>query len=187
MQSIDIHLTEMAGWRAVLSKAQFLARTEFDPLIEEYLIGLLFRTLKTSSFGESNSPMQSFQVHDDNPFADFDDFRSIGDHCLLYAGLFPEQAILRNLPISYFARVGRLAYAESARLEDDPIFEMLATSFVEIMDVLLVLREIEHEAKSMDLMSAYHLWRDTGSARAWRTLISQTASLPNPQLSAAIN
>ncbi|MFT4583224.1 MAG: hypothetical protein ACI915_002608 [Gammaproteobacteria bacterium] len=187
MQSIDIHLTEMGGWRALLSKAQFVAHTEFHPLIEEYLIRLMFRTIKTSSLGGSNLPMNSCQAYDDNPFADFDDFRVIGDHCLLYAGLFPEQAIMRNLPISYFARVGELAYAEVARREGDPVFEMLASSFVEIMDVLLVLRETERGSASMDLMSAYHLWRDTGSARAWQALCSGTPSLPNPHLSATIN
>ena len=187
MQSIDIHLTEMSGLRALLSKAQFVARTEFHPLIEEYLIRLMFRTIKSSSFLDSNLLLKSSQAHVEDPFAAFDDFRAIGDHCLLYAGLFPEQAILRNLPISYFAKVGELAYAESARREGDPIFDMLSNSFVEIMDVLLVLREIQRDAESMDMMSAYHLWRDTGSARAWQALCSGTPSLPNPHLSAAIN
>ncbi len=46
MQIIDIHLAEMAGWRALLSKAQFVAKLELHTMLEEYLVRMLYRTTR---------------------------------------------------------------------------------------------------------------------------------------------
>ena len=118
---------------------------------------------------------------------DLEDLRLVGDHCLLFAGLFPEQAIVRNLPISYFVKVGQTAYQQYRERTGELIFGVLSESFVDVMDVLQTLREFEHEDVSMDPLNAYQLWRDTRSAQAWNVLRRATPALPGNSLSFAIN
>ena len=61
MHSIARHLTETAGWRALFTKKQFLAKTEPHPDIDEYLVRLLFRATKAR--GLAGSPAVSAKLH----------------------------------------------------------------------------------------------------------------------------
>jgi hypothetical protein len=184
MESINIHLAELGGWRALLSKAEFVAKTELDGALEEYVLRLLFKTSRRSAEPTLSSINEGLNAAHDLLA---DDFRAIGDHCLLYAGLFPEHAVRRNLPITYYVTVGESAYAEYVRYTDDPIFGMLSTFFVDIVDVLIALRQIDDQQVIMDPINAYHLWRDTGSVAAWKALSRHSSSLPGISVSTAIN
>lgn len=187
METIDIHLAEMAGWRALLSKAQFAAKIELHTMLEEYLVRMLFRTTKYSSLKSGDCPPELLLTVAEQDLQDLEDLRVVGDHCLMFAGLFPEQAIVRNLPISYFVKVGQAAYQQYREHVDEPIFGMLAEFFVDVMDVLQTLRELEHNDVCIDPLNAYHLWRDTGSAQAWNVLRRATPALPSNSFSFAIN
>lgn len=184
MESINIHLPELSAWRALLSKAEFIAKVELDPAIEEYVLRLLFKTSQRSSDAKVSSVTEGLNEAHDMPV---EDFRAIGDHCLLYAGLFPEHAIRRNLPITYFVTVGESAFEEYLRYVEDPTYGMLSTFFVDIVDVLMSLREIDDRQVLMDPINAYHLWRDTGSGAAWKALARHSSSLPSNFVSNAIN
>jgi len=187
MQRIDIHLAEMAGWRALLTKAQFVAKLELHSPLEEYLIGMLFRTVGTPTTGQGKPPMEFLNNVADQTSDNANDLRTIGDHCLLFSGLFPERAASKNVPITYFVEVGQAAYQEFGQAVDEPIFGMLAEYFVDAMDVLQTLREVEHENVCIDPLNAYQLWHDTGSAHAWRILQRFTSALPASEYSAALH
>jgi hypothetical protein len=187
METIDIHLAEMAGWRALLGKAQFVAKIELHPMLEEYLVRVLFRTTKSPNLAQSGHVPELFETVAEQNLEDLEDLRAVGDHCLIFAGLFPEQAIVRNLPVSYFVRVGQAAYQQYAEHVDEPIFGMLSQFFVDVMDVLQTLSEVENKDVCIDPLNAYHLWRDTGSARAWNVLRRASPAPPSNALSFAIN
>jgi hypothetical protein len=187
MQEIGIHLAEMAGWRALLTKAQFVAKLELHTVLEEYLVGMLFRTVGTPSPGQGSKTMECLHNVADQTSNDAKDLRTIGDHCLLFAGLFPEQAAGKNLPIAYFVEVGQAAYREFGQVVEDPMFWMLAEHFVDTMDVLQTLREVENENICIDPLDAYQLWHDTGSAHAWQILQRFTSALPGCEASAALH
>ena len=184
MEPVNIHLAEFSSWRALLSKAEFAAKTELHREIEEYVLRLLFKTSQRSSEPSLSKVGDGLNAVDDLPF---DDFRAFGDHCVLCEGLFPEYAVRRNLPIAYFVTVGELAYEEYSRYVDDPIYGLLSRYFVETVDVLIALREIGDCNVIMDPVNAYHLWRDTGSIAAWKALSRQTSGLPSSIASNAIN
>lgn len=61
IHSIAKHLTETAGWRALFTKKQFLAKTELHSDIDEYLVRLLFRATKMR--GLAASPVVSAKLH----------------------------------------------------------------------------------------------------------------------------
>jgi hypothetical protein len=183
MQTIDNHLADTAPWRALLTKAQFVARVELHALVEEYLVGVLFRTsISPGPMGESILSAESGRFEQSgNP----DTLRTIGDHCLVYAGLYPEHAIKRDVPLAYFVRVGEAAYREFGNLTADPMFTLLADCLVEIVGVLHTLRDVEDDAVCLDPMNAFQLWQDTGSVHAWDTLRRFTDSLPVAIISGA--
>lgn len=176
MQMIDNHLADTAPWRALLTKAQFVARVELHALVEEYLVGVLFRT--SISPGPVDEIIISAESGCFEQSGNVDTLRVIGDHCLVYAGLYPEHAIECDVPIAYFVRVGEAAYREFGNLTADPMFTLLAHCFVEIIGVLHTLRDVEDDAVCLDPMNAFQLWQDTGSMHAWDTLRRFTDSLP---------
>jgi len=176
MQTIDNHLADTAPWRALLTKAQFVARVELHALVEEYLVGVLFRT--SISPAEVDASIIATAAGRSGQSGDVDTLRAIGDHCLIYAGLYPEHAIGRDVPLAYFVRVGAAAYREFGELTADPMFTLLAECYVEIIGVLHTLRDVEDDAACLDPISAFQLWQDTGSMHAWHTLRRFTDSLP---------
>lgn len=187
METIDIHLAEMAGWRALLARAQFVAKIELHPVIEKYLVRVLFRTTKSAEIKRGDGVTAQWQNAPELIVEALEDLRLVGNQCLLFAGLFPEQAIVRNLPISYFVKVGQAAYQQYCDHMNDPFFGMLSEYFVDVMDVLQTLREVEQNERCIDPLNAYQLWRDTGSAQAWNVLRRATPALPSNSLSFAIN
>ena len=173
---IDNHLADTAPWRALLTKAQFVARVELHALVEEYLVGVLFRT--SISPGTVDDTVVAAESGRFEQSESADALREIGDHCLVYAGLYPEHAIERDVPLACFVRVGAAAYREFGKLTADPMFTLIADCFVEIIGVLHTLRDVEDDAVCLDPMNAFQLWQDTGSMHAWHTLRRLTDSLP---------
>lgn len=173
---IDNHLADTAPWRALLTKAQFVARVELHGLIEEYLVGVLFRSAIAPVRPEAGEAATA-AVRGEAP-EDVDTLRTIGDNCLVYAGLYPEHAIEQDIALADFVRVGAAAYREFGILTADPMFTMLADCYVEIIGVLHTLRDVEDDAVCLDPMNAFQLWQDTGSTHAWHTLRRFTDSLP---------
>jgi hypothetical protein len=205
MQAVDIHLAEMAGWRALLTKAQFVAKVEIHTMLEEYVVRMVFRVTRAprrsgfsphhaaASGGERDTLAQDRQAAE-FPYAvgrdaadEIANLRVIGDQCLLCAGLFPEQAGGRNVPITHFVEVGRTAYHEYGQYAEEPIFGMLSAYFVDVMDILQTVRELEYAKACIDPLDAYQLWRDTGSVRAWAILRRFTSALPGGDRSAAVH
>ena len=99
--------------------------------------------------------------------------KEVGDHCLLFAGLFPRAAEKRLVKISYFVGLGQGAYSTISQCTDD-LYGLLALQFVVLTDVLQSIRQ------GYDLLplEAYEQWNDTGSQRALRILQEYTKSTP---------
>ena len=72
--------------------------------------------------------------------ADTVDPALIGDQCLLVAGLFPENAIGKGIPVAYFVQVGRNAYREYAARYGSDLHALLGDEFVLAMDTLQTVR-----------------------------------------------
>lgn len=173
---IDNHLADTAPWRALLTKAQFVARVELHGLVEEYLVGVLFRTAIAPASVDAN--IIATNTGRCEEAQDIDSLRAIGDHCLIHAGLYPEHALGGEVPLANFVRVGAAAYREFGKLTADPMFTLLADCYVEIIGVLHTLRDVEDDAACLDPMNAFQLWQDTGSTHAWHTLRQFTDALP---------
>jgi hypothetical protein len=178
MKEFDLHIAETASWRALITEAQLVAKVQLPPVLEDYVICMLLRHIGTPPSASDKYSAEFFEKLIDNHTYAEDDLRTIGDHCLTYSGLFPEHAIRNGMPITYFVHVGQNAYHEYASKTDSHIYHYMSEAFVPIMDVLQTISELHDGEPCIDALNAYQLWREAGSAHAWRVLRSLTRSLP---------
>lgn len=177
MLSPELHIAETAGWRALLTHAQAAAGLQLTPAVEEHLIGVLYRHVgaRTAVADFDNGLLDRL---DRILGADTSDPVAVGDQCMLSAGLFPDQAIRKGIPLTYFVQVGRNAYREYASRHESAMHALLSNEFVTAMDVLQTLRLLQSGEPCIDGLNAFHLWHDMGSSHGWRVLRSLTGALP---------
>ncbi len=178
MSRYELHLTEAAGWRALLTEAQLVARTYLSEDVEEHLVWILYKYLGIPGEGDDSLALTMLQSLLQHEPTCVEDLPVIGDQCLLFAGLFPEHAIRKGIPITYFVQLGRHAYHKSSIDGDGASYVDLCDDFVAIMDVLHTLRELRNGQPCIDAMNAYHLWNDAGSTHAFEVLRRFTPALP---------
>jgi hypothetical protein len=160
-------------WHEVIKSAEHRSSITLNDELEAYLISLLMRY--------SNKPEVAQQIFAENYLAALQQrerqrsisLQNVGDQCLLYAGLFPQQAEKRHVGITYFVDLGRAAYTAMSRTSDDLYF-ILAFEFVALMDVL---QSIPEEPVLKPLL-AFEQWEKLGSKRAYEILRTYTKGLP---------
>lgn len=177
MQSAELHIAETTGWRALLTHAQAVGGLHLPPMIEEFLVSLLYRHVGAGLTPQDMDNGVLDRV-DRILYADTSNPAAVGDQCLLFAGLFPEHAIRKGVPVTYFVQVGRTAYREYASKHDSALHALLGEEFVRCMDTLQTLRVLQSGEPCIDGFNAYHLWRELGSQHGWRVLRSMSPALP---------
>ena len=178
---VDLHLAEAAGWRGLLTQAQQRTQCFLNEAVEEYLVCLLYRSLGSAAAPASLRAAGFANVLLDAGQGSGQDLAAVGDQCLIFAGLFPEHAIRKGIPLSYFVQVGRQAYHEqaaTARAEEPTLYRTLAEQFVPILDLFLTMRGFDRDQPGLDGLNAYQLWQDTGSMHGWHVLQKLTPALP---------
>jgi hypothetical protein len=111
-----------------------------------------------------------------------DRLRDVGDHCLLFSGLFPQLAERRLVQISYFVNIGRSSYRQLADVMDRGwarVYGNLSDTFVVLMDVLHAMRGLGGEPL-LTPIQALELWQETGSQRSYRQVCADGHVLPLP-------
>ncbi len=181
MTTFVIHSTATAQWHALVTEAESVACCPLVEELESYLVFLLMRfSCKPEIVGNIialdylNGMLASGQVKRGR-------LRDVGDQCLLYSGLFPQQAERRQVRISYFVELGRSAYQQlSVGLGSSytELYAHLSQNFVALMDVLHAIRRLDNSAPCLDPLPAYELWNDTGSRQAYLALSQVTKEKP---------
>jgi hypothetical protein len=180
MYSNEIQLAEVAGWRALITEAQHVARIYLAPNIEHYLIRLLYLAVGQPGGSVENDAQAFIERLAARRATDTQELLAVADESLIFAGFFPEQAIRKGIPIIYFVQVGMNAYREYAATQTtNTTYAALADQFVDLLDVLHTLRELRQEAPCIDPLNAYQLWREVGSSHAWQVLRQATSALPS--------
>jgi len=175
MTDLILNPTSTAQWLALVSESEAATGCHLDEDTESYLVFLLMRhtgqdQLTAQVVGRNflqglNLPLHSRQQQ----------LQDVGDHCLLFSGLFPQQAARRRVNLSYFVDLGRTAYLETAEgcqlarsgLKD--MFSQLSHDFIALMDVLQGMRSMGGQS-CLQPIEAYDLWSDTGSQQALERL-----------------
>lgn len=181
MAELVVHSSATEEWLTLVHEAEAAAACHLDEEIQSYLVFLLMRFTEKPELAASVLAVEYLQCMQSSGRSGRDHLRDVGDKCLLYSGLFPQQAERRRVKISYFVDLGRSAYQHlSDRMEHSAaaIYHRLADAFVSLMDVLQTMRALGNPANQLDPFRAFELWRDTGSRAALRTLHKTTRATP---------
>lgn len=168
-----------AQWQALVAEAESAAARPLGEELESYLVFLLMRFERTPHMADSVLALDYLRAMLAAGRIKHERLRDVGDQCLLYSGLFPQQAERRRVRIGYFVDLGRSAYQElAARLAGGyaDLYALLSQDFVSMMDVLHAVRRLG--GARLDPLPAYELWRDTGSRAALQALREATGPTP---------
>jgi len=178
-EPLVLHPSSTAQWKALVEDASANASIDLNEELQSYLVFLLMRFntdpwvihhILAQDFLENISKRQKQQQ---------DNLRDVGDKCLLFSGLFPENAKRKHVEISYYVKMGQTAYnslSQTNEAELAELFSQLCEEFVKLMDVLHSIRSLDPTAPSLDLLTAENLWRETHSQTAAQILQQKTNS-----------
>ncbi|MCU0754273.1 MAG: hypothetical protein MUE46_04025 [Xanthomonadales bacterium] len=144
--------TRTALWHDLIRDAEHRARRPLAEDVQSYLVFTLMRLTSDAALGArilALDFLQSLGVHGQRRA---DELRDVGDRCLLLAGLYPEQAERRAVPLSYFCALGSSAYealADGIRNSVRELYVRLAHSFRALVRVLIEVRKLSGEWRGL--------------------------------------
>ncbi len=191
MSELVIQPTTTAQWHALVSDAEYAAGYSLGEELECYLVFLLMRYTRKPQMLSRVMALDYLKQGNDTRAQRGQKLKDVGDHCLLFSGLFPKHAEKRMVKVSYFVKLGRSAYQQVfENLNNrDTIYSNLSKDFVTLMDILHTMRDIQHDETYTTHLSPIHafdLWHDTGSKHAYET-IKALSSNGNPTKPAFID
>lgn len=184
MSRLILEPSATAVWHRLVTEAACRAECELDEQRESYLVFLLMRYLRRPELVRAVLALKFLDGLLRQGQARRESLQEVGDQCLIFAGLFPEQAQRRRVRLSYFVDLGRSAYGEVAgtvHADRAELFDALARTFVVLADVLRAARQ-QGEEPVMTALQAAELSLETNSPLARRTLRRYTdATLVAPE------
>ena len=176
MNTLVLQATPIAQWHALIGEAEQACSIHLNSDLESYLVFLLMRFAKQPELAAKIFAFEFLEAMDAAKGSRRGDLlQTVGDTCLLYSGLFPEQARKRHVKVSYFVDIGRSAYSTLAGHEHNNlarVFDHLSQFFVSAMDILQTMRELSGNTLGLSPIQAEELWSDTGSQHA-RTILQR--------------
>ncbi|MEJ2060233.1 MAG: hypothetical protein P8Y64_07070 [Gammaproteobacteria bacterium] len=180
MSDMILEPTAVAQWQHVVREASSEANRNLPDDIEAYLVLTLQRHIRDTEGLQRRMALDYLSALQNTGALRGDALQTVGDHCLLLAGLFPQQATRRQVQVGYFVDLGRAAYrdlGEQLRASAALLFQRLAEAFLSLTEVLHALRNLGG-APALTAAEALDFWSETGSAYALQTLRRHTGSLP---------
>lgn len=177
MDILSLHPTPTAEWKALVEEAKLKNSYSLTEDMESYLVFLLMRFVENPEIAYRIMAMDFLKSFDQLKTERSISLRNIGDTCLLFAGLFPGRAERRRVRISYFVRLGQMAYSslsEERKNHLTQLFADLAEHFVVLMDIMHCMRELNEQGAGLDLKQAEELWNDTKSLHSLNLLKKAT-------------
>ncbi len=181
MNRIFTEPSATAQWQQLVHEAETQAHLTLNETLESYLVFTLMRFTQRPQLLQGIMAMEFLNGLNEQGVRRHDNLRDVGDQCLLFAGLFPQNARRRLVRIGYFVSLGRSAYQQ---IHDDQqhttfkLYGLLAADFIAMMDVLLAMRSINPHHEQLAPLEAFELWEQTGSQQARRSLARRTRATP---------
>ena len=170
MSTLILQATPTAQWYALVGEAEQACSIHLNPDLESYLVFLLMRFSKQPELAAKIFAFEFLEaVQAANGVQRDNLLQTLGDSCLLYSGLFPAQATRRQVKISYFIDIGRIAYStlsDQGHHQLGELFACLSQFFIVVMDILQTMRELSGDTGILSPIQAEELWSETGSQHA---------------------
>jgi len=188
MPQIIIETSSTAEWQKLVHEAEAICEFRLDEELESYLVFLLMRFLGRSDFTSRIMAMDYLHSLVQTGQLQQESLRDVGDHCLLFSGLFPKIAERRQVKISYYVGIGKSAYhhlADTCKESLGLFYRQLADAFVQLMDILQAIGKMRNNTEVLSPLEALELWGDTQSKQALKAIQSISDGFPvyNSQVS----
>ncbi len=180
MAELILEPTPQAQWQALVHEAQSACDRHLDEALESYLVFLLMRfaskphctarIMAADYLGSQALPAEQRA----------DRLREVGDHCLLFSGMFPQLAERRLVRISYFVNIGRASYRQLSDGLDrgwSSVYSHLSEAFIVLVDILHAMRELGG-VTALTPLQAMDFWQETGSRRCYRQVCAEDRCIP---------
>ena len=181
MSQIILESSSTVQWQKLVHEAESICDLHLDEELESYLVFLLMRFLDRSDFTSRIMAMDYLHSLVQSGQSRQESLRDVGDHCLLFSGLFPKIAERRRVKVSYYVGIGISAYnnlADSCREKLGDLYRQLADAFVQLMDILQAIASMRDNKEILSPLQALELWGDTQSKQALRCLKNNTDGFP---------
>lgn len=175
MEHLVVHPTTTADWHALVQEAESNCEYHLCEELESYLVFLLMRFTKESHLHGRALAMEWLESQHALLKEKEDKLQTVGDKCLLLAGLFPGRAEQLRVRISYFVTLGQSAYgllSEQHGPSLATLFMALSEEFVCLMEILQAMRAVSATDEALTPLQAEELWADTQSELAKNCLNS---------------
>ncbi|HSX21012.1 MAG TPA: hypothetical protein VLG38_07835 [Gammaproteobacteria bacterium] len=183
MERIITNPTSITQWQTLVTDASQICQVALSEELESYLVFLLIRFMSAPQMSKKVMGIEFMTSVNRAGSLRSLALRDVGDQCLLYSGLFPGRARRRLVRVSYYVNLGKTAYsslADCSKYSDSGLFATLSAKFVNLMDILQAMREINQANSILDPLMAEELWHDTGSEHALQILKQFTLSTGMP-------
>ncbi len=139
----------LAEWYHIFRLAQERAGYTFTDELESYLILTLDHYTSHAELINEVLALEFLEHANLQSSQSCSQMRTLGDHCLILSGLFPENAQQKNVSLSYFIGLGKGCYSllsdapsQLSHVKSD-IFIELSANFIGLMDILHHMRKLE--------------------------------------------
>jgi hypothetical protein len=182
MARLILEPTSQAQWLTLLHEAESACDRHLDETLESYLVFLLMRFTDKPYCTARIMASDYLESQLLNGEQRIGRLRDVGDHCLLFSGMFPQLAERRLVRVSYFVTLGRSSYRQLSSVLDRSwatVYQHLSEAFIVLMDVLHAMRELGGDAV-LTPIQAMDLWADTGSRRCFQQMAGDGRAVPVP-------
>ena len=135
--------SQTALWVDLVHEAEHDASAPLGEELESYLVFLLIAHMRDTHLHRNAIAIDYLLAKAQPGKRQREELRTVGDRCLLLAGLYPEQAQQRMVGLDYFIAMGSQAYNELAHALRATVadrYQHLARAFARVVRVLLEVR-----------------------------------------------
>lgn len=145
MSIFQFEPTDIAEWRKLVLEGQTKAGFQLTEVVENYLVITLNANTGNTQLSSGIMAIDLLKNIHIQSICNAYALRSVGDQCLILAGLFPDRAKRKNVSAEYFRNLGENAYyvlsfAKSFHKLDHSLFYQLFENFSDLVRVLKSMR-----------------------------------------------
>lgn len=137
--------TDIAEWRKLVIEGEMKAGFQLTELVENYVVITLNANTTNTQLSSAVIAIDLLKNIHIQSISNVHAVRSVGDQCLILAGLFPDRAKRKNVSAEYFRNLGENAYyvlsfAKSFQKFDHSLFYQLFENFSDLIRILKSMR-----------------------------------------------
>lgn len=169
MSPLLLQPTTTAHWYELIHDAEHYCHQCLTEELQSYLVFLLMRYTQSPHLVDRIMALEYLHSLQNTGRVQQQKLQEVGDVCLLFSGLFPEQSQRRRVQTKYYVELGKTAYhtlADQIQGINAHLYKHLAHAFIHLMDVLLATRALFKHTPSLSIFHAIELWQQTGSQYA---------------------